>query len=199
MSIDTILKRIEEETESAVAEIQEQSNAEAFEIKSRFAAVAAELESELLSRAEKKAHEEERRLIVSEQLELRKARLQKKRDILDGLYAAARARIESLPQEEYIELVAGIVTRKAVSGREEIIVPETQQRLFGPAFIDRLSREFPGEGAFSYADERRSFTWGVVMREGQRIVDCSLDVLFEQLKAEIEPQIAAELFTEAKE
>jgi V/A-type H+-transporting ATPase subunit E len=195
MSIENILKRIEEETEASEREILKAAEAEAVGIRERYEKAAEKLRDELSGRAGKKADEEKRRLIVNEQLELKKALLAKKREILDEVYAEARKRAVDLSDSDYIELMKALVLAKAVTGTEEIIVPDERHELFDKEFLVSLNREHPG-GGFSYAKERGDFEWGVVLREGKRIVDLSLDVLFEQLKERVEPKIASVLFVE---
>ena len=104
--------------------------------------------------------------------------------------------LESLPEERYLALLKNLIVRRAVSGKEEIVVPKSQKKLFTQDFIDSLSSAFPGKGSFTVASENGDFTWGVVMREGRRVVDLTLRVLFEQLKEKVEPEIAALLFPE---
>jgi len=195
MSIENILKRIEEETEASGREILRAAEAEAAGIRERYEKAADKLRGELSGRAVKKAEEEKRRLIVNEQLELKKALLAKKREILEDVYAEARERAVDLSDSEYIELMKALVLAKAVTGTEEIVVPAERRELFDGEFLAKLNRENAG-GGFSYAKERGDFEWGVVLKERKRVVDLSLDVLFEQLRERVEPKIASVLFSE---
>jgi V/A-type H+-transporting ATPase subunit E len=194
MAIDDILGRIEEESRAAAAEIIEEARRRAAEIRAGNEAKAEELGRELLLRAEKRAGEEERRLVVSEGLELRKSLLAKKREILDALYRRARERIEEIPEAEYRELVKALILKRAISGREEIVVSAKHRKLFGGEFIGELNEAYPGTGGFALAGETGDFEWGVVLREGRRVVDLTLDVLFERLSERMEPAVAAVLF-----
>lgn len=196
MSIENILKRIDEEAEASGREALERAEAEAARIRERHERAAEKLRGELAGRAGKKAEEEERRLIVNEQLELKKALLTKKREILEEVYAEARKRAMDLSDTDYIELMKALVLAKAVSGAEEIIVPAERHKLFDKDFLIYLNREYTGGGGFSFAKERGEFSWGIVLREGKRIVDLSLNVLFEQLMERVEPKIASVLFPE---
>ena len=194
MSIENILKRIDKETESSVREIQEKAEAEAARIKDEYSEKVGRLKEELKRKAKSRAAEEERRLVVSEQLELRKIILYKKREILGELYEEACGRVGSLPEGEYLELLRALILRNAISGKEEIIVPGGQKELFTPSFVGSLDEAFPGGGGFSLVKENGEFAWGVVLREERRVVDLTLGVLFEQLKENVEPEIAALLF-----
>lgn len=199
MSIENILDRIGVDIENSIEEIREKTRAEVAAIAKEYAHRAEKLKSELEGKAHARAKEEERRLIVSEQLELRKTILAKKREILDELYRAAVKRLESISGEEFLELVQELITSNAVSGREEIIISSKQKKLFTPGFMKKLNGSYAGTGSFTVADDQGDFSWGVVLREGKRAVDLSLEVLFEQLKEKIESQIAEVLFSEKQE
>jgi V/A-type H+-transporting ATPase subunit E len=194
MSIEKIFERISSEADSAVEEILAGAREEAEKIKAEYASSAGQLAAKLGSYAERKGQEEEKHLIVSEQLLLRKKMLSEKRRILEKVYEDARQRIEKLPDEKYREIIAGMILARAVSGKEEIIVASGRQAGLDEGFVKSLNKEFKGGGSFTLAGEPGDFSWGVVLREGKRVVDLSLDVVFEQLKEKIEPKIAGLLF-----
>ena len=195
MAIEHILKRIEEETEETVQQIFEKAEADATSIRDQYAGRIQKLKHELDQRAQRRAEEEERRLIVSEQLELRKALLARKREILEDLYAGAKKKISSIAEDQYLGLLKDMIIARSVSGTEEIVVPDSQKDLFTKNFLDSLNKTVQG-GRFTFAKEPGDFSWGVILREGKRVVNLTLDILFGQLKEKVEPEIAALLFPE---
>jgi V/A-type H+-transporting ATPase subunit E len=196
MSIEKIYERIETQAAASADDIIGEAARQAARIRDEYAGRSAELGESLRAYAEKKAGEAGRRLIVSEQLELKKALLAKKREILARIYDDARKRIEGLGDEESAGIIREMILENAVSGREEIVVSGRQSSIFDGKFLDSLNSGFKGDGSFTLAQEKGSFPWGVVLREGRRVVDLSLDVVFEQLKEKVEPRIAALLFPE---
>lgn len=197
MSIENILKRIEEEAEAAVGLIIGEAETEAEKIRKEFAVQADELKEKLEQRARIRAEEEERRLLVNEELRLRKQLLEKKREILDALYVEAVNRIASLETGEYLDLMKKLIMKNATSFGEEIIVPEDQRKIFGKEFIDSLNQSVRGKkGTFSISDDPGDFSWGVILEERKRRVDLTLDVLIAQLRDRIESDISAALFAD---
>jgi vacuolar-type H+-ATPase subunit E/Vma4 len=195
MSIENILKRIDEETRSRVDEIVGAAEAKAAAIRGEYEARGEALRAELEERIRAKAGNEERRLVVAAELDLRKQLLERKRELLAEAYREARNRIEALPPERYLEILRALILRNVLSGREEIVVPAAQRALFTPAFVESLNREREG-AALRVADEPGGFAWGVVLREGRRRVDLTIGVIFEQLAARVESRVAAALFNE---
>jgi vacuolar-type H+-ATPase subunit E/Vma4 len=194
MSIENILSKIEEESRAAVTAALERAGEDAKALASRYARRAEELEAGLRARAGKKAAEEKRRLLVSEQLELRKAGLVRKREILSALYDEARRSIASLTGEDYLALIRALVISRAVSGTEEIVPAAGQAGMLSSGFLKRLNDEYPGGGKFTIASEEGDFDWGVVLREGRRTVNLSLGTVFDQVMDRIEPEVSAILF-----
>jgi V/A-type H+-transporting ATPase subunit E len=196
MSIENILKKIEEETEVAAGEILRAAGTRASSIRGEGERGAAKLREELESRVRAKAADEERRLVVGEELELRKASLERRREILGEVYAEARKRIENLPPDEYLRLVSAFILKSAISGREEIVVPAAQRSMFAGDFVESLNRARGAGSAFTLAETPGDFAWGVVLREGQRRVDLTLGVIFRQLASRVESAVAGVLFPE---
>jgi vacuolar-type H+-ATPase subunit E/Vma4 len=197
MSIENILERIEKEAGSAAGELVSKAEEEAERIRSAYETEGEDVRAQLEQRARKKAEEEERRLIVNERLELRKQLLGKKREILDELYEKAKREMEKLGDEDYLDLMKDMILGNAISGNEEIVVAKEQMKLYGDAFLDALNKgNKPGKG-FTLAEDSGDFSWGVVLREGQRTVDLTLGVLMEQLCERIESEIAPMLFSDS--
>ena len=197
MSIEKILERIKEETDSTAGDIVEKAEREAERIRASFEADGTKLKNELEKRARERAEEEKRRLIVSEELELRKQFLVKKRELLDELYERAKGEMEKLEGEEYLDLVKKMILASAISGNEEIVAAKRQEGLFTGAFMETLNRENKRGEGFTLADETGAFSWGVVLREGRRRVDLTLGVLMDQLRERIESEIAPKLFSDS--
>jgi vacuolar-type H+-ATPase subunit E/Vma4 len=196
MSIENIIRRIEDETQAAVAEILKKAEEQAAQIAAEYSRESARRAEELAAKARQRAADEEKRLIVGAQLELSKSSLERKREIIDDVCRTARRKIEALPVDEYRELVRELILRNAVSGREEIVVPALQRDLFTKEYIESLNAERGAGATFTVAGTSDEFGWGVVLREGRRRVDLTLGVLFEQMRERIESEIAAALFPE---
>jgi vacuolar-type H+-ATPase subunit E/Vma4 len=194
MSIDNILEKIARDSEAEAEKVLQRAGGEAGGIRARYESRASELEEQLRARAEGKAAEEKRRLIVSEQLELRKAALVRKREILANLYEEAKKRIASLSGDEYLSILSALILSKAISGREEIVPASGQSGVLAAGLLAGLNKKYPGGGKFTIAEQEGAFEWGVVLREGKRTVDLSLETVFDQVMERIEPEVSAILF-----
>lgn len=196
MSIENILERIKEEADSVARDLVRKAEEEGERIRGSYEAEGENLKIELEQRAHKKAGEEESRLIVNEQLELRKQLLERKHEILEEMYEQAKREMEKLGDKDYLDLMKEMILGRAISGNEEIIIAREQTKLFGDAFIDALNKESRSGKGFKLAEDPGDFSWGIVLREGQRTVDLTLGVLMEQLRERIESEIAPMIFSD---
>ncbi len=196
MSIEKILEKIDREADSAVDEIISGAESEAELIGKEYRKKEKKLRERLNEESEKISREESRRLVVNEQLELRKSLLYSKRKILDDFFSEARKRVESMPEEDTVDFIEKLILNRAITGREDIVLAEEQKGLFPDNLIETLNESFSGGGSFSLGESSTDFSWGVILREGNRIVDLSLDALFSQVAEEVEPEVAALLFRE---
>jgi V/A-type H+/Na+-transporting ATPase subunit E len=194
MSIEQILRKIDDDAAARAAEVVEEASAEARRIAGQYEAAAGKLKAELEDLAVRKAAEEERRLLVSEELELRKAALVAKHRILADLYDEAKQKIASLTGAGYLDLLASLIAARSATGREEIVPAAGQRGLLDKAFLRKVASSFDGTAAFTVAEREGEFAWGVVLREGKRVVDLSLGTVFDQVRERVEPEVSAILF-----
>jgi vacuolar-type H+-ATPase subunit E/Vma4 len=173
----------------------EKAEAEAGKIREEYDKKASDLAEKLTAESHRKAEEEAHRLIVNEQLELRKKLLEEKREILDSFFEQARIKIEDMPGEKYIGFIRKVIVERAITGKEEISVASGQVKLYPDDFVDSLNKELGKGGAFRMSGPSDEFSWGVVLREGKRVIDLSLETMFGQVKEEMEPRIAGLLFS----
>jgi vacuolar-type H+-ATPase subunit E/Vma4 len=193
MAIENIIKKIERDNREKVEGITGEAESKAEEIRADYRKQGEELKEELDEKFRRKADEHRRQIIVSEQLELRKKMLGVKREILEEFYEQARNKIEELSGEEYAAFIKKLILSRAVTGREEILIPEGHKEIFDDAFIDSLNGEF-GEGSFRVSPAEGDFSWGFRLREKDRLVDLSLDSFFREVIEDLEPEVAAILF-----
>jgi len=196
MSIEKILEKIDREADSAVDEIMAEAESKVELIGKEYRKKEDELRERLKKESEQKAREESHRLVVSEQLDLRKSLLTAKRKILDEFFSEARKRVRSMPKEDTAGFIRKLILERAITGGEEIVPAAQQKDLFQDEFIEALNESFSGRGNFSLGEPSTDFSWGVILREGERTVDLSLEALFSQVIEESEPEVAALLFSE---
>lgn len=130
--IEKITEKIEKDTQQEIDGILAQARAEAAEIAARYEAQARAESDDILARGGKAAAEREERLASVAQLECRKAELEAKQEAIEAAFALALEKLQALPEDEYVALLAALAARAARTGRETLI--------FSPADRDRVGR-----------------------------------------------------------
>ena len=106
--IEKITGRIAADTEAEIAAIRAEARRQADEITARYEAQAKREAEEIAARGRRSAEERQARLASVAQLDARKLELAAKQEMLAKAYDRAMERLTSLPDEEYVGLLAGL-------------------------------------------------------------------------------------------
>ncbi len=128
--IEKITAKIAADAQAEADAILAQARAEADATAGQWAERAEKERADLLARGEKSAAERVVRMESVAQLEGRKLLLGAKQEMLSQAFDKALEALLALPEEEYIDLLAGLCARAASTGREEVIFsPQDQKRV----------------------------------------------------------------------
>lgn len=191
--IEKIIDRISGDAQAEIDAILSRANAEAAQIIARYEAQARAEAEEILHRGGKAAAEREERLYSMAQMEGRKAELAAKQTVIEEAFALALKKLQSLPQEQYVTLLAKLAAQASVTGKETLIFSAADRDRVGKQVVAAASALVPG-GAFVLDEETRVLNGGFVLSNGAVEVNCSFDTLVRLQKAEITGEVAAVLF-----
>ena len=90
---------------------------------------------ELLARGRRSAEERKARLISAAQMEGRKMSLAAKQEVLDEAFRQALEEMCSLPEEQYIQLLARLAVQASSTGREQLIFSPKDRTRIGKAVV----------------------------------------------------------------
>ena len=115
--IDTIIQRLNIDAKAETDALLEKARQEAAAVAARYQAQADKEAADLAARNERLAAEREERLISAAQMEARKTLLTAKQEMVERAYQRALEKLRSLPQEQYVELLAALLVRASSTGR----------------------------------------------------------------------------------
>ena len=127
--IEKITGRIAADTEAEIAAIRAEARRQADEITARYEAQAKREAEEIAARGRRSAEERQARLASVAQLDARKLELAAKQEMLAKAYDRAMERLTSLPDEEYVGLLAGLAAEASSTGREEYTMKEDEDKI----------------------------------------------------------------------
>lgn len=194
--IEKITDRISTEARAEAARVLEEAQGQAARITAKYQAQADAESEELASRNRKAAAEREERLVSMAQMESRKTALAAKQEMVEQAYALALEQLRAMPEEQYVEVLAGLLAQASSTGKEEVILSPADRDKVGKAAVDRANRQLSG-GALKLAKETRPIRGGFILKDANVEVNCTFDTLVRLQKAETAGTVAKKLFPEA--
>ncbi len=137
--IEKITQRMEDDAQREINEVLTAARAQADEITRRSREQADRESAAIVARGESAAAEREKRLESMAEMESRKLVLSAKQEVLDEAFSMALEKLCTLPDEEYIELLAALAVKAARTGREKVIFSQKDRNRVGKAVVTRAN------------------------------------------------------------
>ncbi|HOJ43393.1 MAG TPA: V-type ATP synthase subunit E family protein [Syntrophorhabdaceae bacterium] len=125
--------------------------------------------------------------------------LEKRNALIDKIIQRAYEKVLSLPQERYMDLMARLIEKVASNTSGVILVHKEERDLFAK-LIDRLNKD-RDETARLVLDDKNSLPrkGGFIFIAKDYEINQTLDLLLEDMKKEMLPVIAKELFKDNRD
>lgn len=137
--IEKITARIETDMKAEVEEILKNAESRASEIRAEYEAkVKAEAEAATMAGREA-ADRQKERLESAAKMDAKKELLAAKQACLDEAFEKARKKLLSMPEDDYVELLARLVVKAAKTGREELIFNARDKERVGAKVVSRAN------------------------------------------------------------
>lgn len=199
--IEKITQRIDQDAQAEIDQILGDARRQAAEILARYEAQAQKEAEELQARGEKNAAEREERLASVAQMEAKKLMLATKQEMLDKAFALALEQLASLPEDEYIALLAALAAKAAATGREQLIFSPKDRERVGEQVVaaanEKLSQDGAAEmlaGQLTLSEETRPMRGGFILSDGEVEVNCAFETLVRLQRSEVSGEVAKALF-----
>jgi V/A-type H+-transporting ATPase subunit E len=190
--IDKILADAGAEAEKITKEAQQKEAAQ----QANLAAQLQQYNKQTDSLAQKAAKDEESHILAAARMEIAKEFLAEKRKILDEIFELSRRQLQSLPDDQYRNLITKLLLEAVETGDEEVIVDKNEYRI-DQQFIDQINQRLSsGEKAnLRLSQDRADIEGGFILRRGKIKTNVSFDVLLAHARKELEIELAKELFS----
>ena len=143
---------------------------------------------------EQKAFEEAKsRILATARMDVAKQNLQTRKNLVDEIFVKAADKIKNMSDTDYVRLVEKLLVASVETGNEQIVIGKNDNRI-DAGFLEVVNRKLGDRGHLTIADDRSDIDAGFVLRRGKVRTNASLEVLLEQVKEELETEIAKELF-----
>lgn len=195
--IEKITARIEADAVADAARIEAEAKAQCDAVRAEGEKKAQDRYWQKVREGVKAAEDRGQRLAKAADMEARKSILASKQEIVSQAFALAEQKLRALSGEEYIDFLAGQAARAAVTGREKVVLAGKDKKAYGSKVVSKANARLTAAGKtgdLTLSDEEGSFDGGLILREGNISVNCTVEALMAQAREEMASDAAAELF-----
>lgn len=194
--IENITRRIQADTQAEVDRILADAQQDADKIRAKYAAKADRETEDLLARGKALAQERVHCIHSAAQMESRKMTLAAKQELIDRAFELALEQLLSLPEEDYISLLADLALQ-AGSGTESILLNPKDREKLGQkvlTLVNKRAGEVGKTGKFTLSPQTAPIQGGLLLSGGAVEVNCALETLVQMQRTEAAGEVSRLLF-----
>lgn len=191
---DKVVAKILKEGEKKSREILDEAKKEADRIASDAAQESSRIAEEAKHLSAERAREEKERILAAANLDIRKAVLERKQNLMDEAFKSAITHLRQKNTEEYVSLIKKLLLEAVVTGTEEVIVGESDKEILSSRVIADVNKKLGNKGNLKLSRTTGSMTGGFVLRQGKIDTNLSFDGLIELAREGLETEVAKVLF-----
>ena len=195
--IEKITAKLEADALAEVAAVNAETKAQCDEIKNEYEQKAQEEYTRSIQNGTKSVSDRVSRLGSAADMEAKKFILGFKQEMVTKAFDHAVKSILSMPKESYVKFLASQAAKAAVTGTEELIFSASDKQKVGADVAKSANALLEGRGLagkLTVSDKTREMPGGVVIKNGDIEVNCSVDTLVQLSKSELASQVAEILF-----
>ena len=218
--LNKITDKILSEAQAKADQILADAQAECDRINAEYAERAEKIRSDISTEAEKGGMGYVARIRSTAATSKRNLLLQTKSDLIDGVFASVLEQTRTLELDKYNEILVGLLSAalleqieseeisRTLYGEEEALAPECYEVIFnqrdrdrsGKTVVEGVQNHLSGKVApeklarLTLSSQSANIDGGLILRCGSVESNCSLSILFAQLRESLESEVARTLF-----
>ena len=193
--IDNIVKAILDDAKADVKATKDQTKKQIKQLKDKSSADVKKQINTLNSDTSKRAEELKRREKTIMDVEIRRNNLMVKREMVNKAFDMAYDSLCSLKAKDYDEIVIKMMLEAVESGDEEVVAGTDKK--IGQKLVDKVNKKLAAQkrtGNLTLSKDTGDFAGGFVLRRNGIETNCTFDMLINQIKPNIESEVAKILF-----
>jgi len=197
MAIDSIIEKIISEAQADAASIEKEGEEKAARLVEAFEKKARDEQEALKVKSQRDVAEIHNRSQLISRLEVRKNTLAARRAMLDQAFAAASRRLAELSGQKWEAFTEKLILESVATGSEKLRVPQKDIPLYKNGFLKRVNGQLEKRGLagrLTLEEEPADFDAGFMVIGEESDVNCSFDILLDDVRAACEKEVAAILF-----
>lgn len=195
--IDQITDKIQADLQAEIDEIRENSAKEVRALGEKYDSLRQSEYWKVINEGTKTAAQRIERARSMAELEARKSILRQKQELVSKAFDLAVTRLASLPEREYVVLLAGFAAEGALSGSEQLIFSQSDRLSCGKKVCALANEKLEAEGkkgGLTMSEQTRNIKGGLILTDGSVDTNYSLEALVSVRKNELTEQVTKILF-----
>lgn len=195
--IDKITSRILADAEAECAAVRAESDRHCEAIRTENEKRAQDEYWKLVREGVKDTEQRVQRLDRTARLEAKKSILNMKQEAVSRAFELAKDKIAELPERDYIGFLAREAAGAAITGQEEVIFCERDRAAVGAKAVRAANELLAARGmpaTLTLADATREMAGGLILKQGDIEVNCTVDTLLDLTRGELAARVAEVLF-----
>lgn len=195
--IEKLVARILADAENECAAVKKESDERCAAIKADAEKKAQDEYWRLVREGVKDTEQRVQRMDRTARLEARKSVLNMKQETVSRAFELAKDKIAELPERDYVAFLAREAADAAVTGQEEVILCKRDRENVGAKAVKAANELLAAKGMtalLTLSDTTREMAGGLVLKQGDIEVNCTVDTLLELIRGELAARVAEVLF-----
>ena len=195
--IDKITSRIVADAEADCAAVKKDSDERCAAIKAEAEKKAQDEYWRLVREGVKDTEQRVQRMDRTARLEAKKSILNMKQDSVSRAFELAKDKIAELPERDYVGFLARMAAEAAVTGQEEVILNARDASAVGAKAVKAANEALAAKGlpgTLTLSDTNRDMAGGLILKQGDIEVNCTVDTLLDLARGELAARVAQVLF-----
>jgi len=197
MSLEKIIDRIKQDTQTQFDEIKSKALVNADEIIQKAKESSDSYKEQALINAQKSAQQHKQRLISTAVLEFRKDMLKEKQDAIDSAFQESVNNLVNMKDDEYRKVIKKMLLASVQTGEEEIIISSRDRSKITEIFIKDINKELAKtgkKGNLRLSKNHYDILGGFILKSGNIELNNSFESLFNSFREDLEAEVSKILF-----
>jgi len=193
---EKVVSKIINEADAKAKELVASAKTQAERIAKQASHESARIAQQAKEASAKRASEEKQRVLSSANLDIRKAMLEKKQELMDEAFQKAITRLRQKNKKEYVDLIKELLLKSVETGTEDVIVGTADKHIIDSKVISAVNKKLGRKGNLTLSKTSGSMAGGFILRRGKIDTNLSFDGLIELAREGLETEVAKILFGE---
>lgn len=191
MSLADIKARISAEAQDQIRAIEAENDARVAEITGKAEAEVKAIRDSYGERLSKEEPEVARRRKIVAELDAAKVDLGVRQSLVGEAFASSLRQLAEMPRDQYVAFANRLMEKAVRTGHEVVLVGRGEKHL-DKSWLDEYNTAH--QTSLVLSPGRLSISGGFVLRDEKIDVNCSWDMLLEDIRSEIESEVVKKLF-----